>query len=107
MQTYIPDNWVVLKFSTHYRVLAGWTGDYVNPDSWQLNSGILSVEETEDCFLFHGYSGSVYQCNKNRYGIKMNTNHIYEKLVQQHNAELLNENSNWKELIDNAPRHSV
>ena len=45
MQTYIPDNWVVLKFSTHYRVLAGWTGDYVNPDSWQLNSGILSVEE--------------------------------------------------------------
>ena len=70
-----PDNWVVLKIDgddPHYRVLAGWSGGYLDGDSWKLNSGIVSVFDTDDSFKFIGSSKSVYMCNKNSYGLKMN-----------------------------------
>jgi dihydrodipicolinate synthase/N-acetylneuraminate lyase len=69
-----PDRWIVVTLrdptteQTIDKVLAGWYGGYLNGDSWKLNSGISKVEETENYFLFHGYSKSVYKCYKNRYG---------------------------------------
>ena len=50
MQT--PDSWVVLKITAEtgviYKVLAGWSGGYLDGDSWRLNSGINIVFERED-----------------------------------------------------------
>jgi len=73
MSTYIPDRWVMLEIKNKnekvYKVFAGWAGSYVHGQSWKLNSGVSKVEVEEDYYLFHGYSGSVYKCHKNGYGM--------------------------------------
>jgi hypothetical protein len=70
--TYTPDRWVLIKFSTPdwngYKVLAGWNGSYLEGRRWKLNSGITKVEEDNLFYYFHGYSGSVYRCDKFSYG---------------------------------------
>lgn len=68
MTKYHPDSWVILKITnegvTYYKVLAGWYGGYANGDSWQINSGIASVDKVDGIYEFYGYSGSVYFCNE-------------------------------------------
>ena len=54
MSDYRPDNWVVIKFTQQvksgntgygrtekvfYKVLGGWSGGYLDGDSWRMNSG--------------------------------------------------------------------
>lgn len=73
---YSPNKWVVVKIEVDnkfpvYKVVAGFAGGYLYGDSWKLNSGIVKVEEDKDSFYFHGYSGSVYRCFKESYGINM------------------------------------
>ena len=81
---YTPDNWVVLKIDNEkeilYRVLAGWSGGYLDGDSWQMNSGITKIEKDGDFYNFHGVSGSVYRCHKNSETLRMNNAYIYEQL---------------------------
>ena len=61
MSEYLPDNWVVLKIkegkldSGFYKVLAGWSGGYLDGDSWRINSGITRVEDHETYYSFYGY----------------------------------------------------
>ena len=41
-----PDNWVVVKVGKNlYKVLAGWSGGYLDGDRWKLNSGISEVKD--------------------------------------------------------------
>lgn len=71
-----PHGWVIVKITDTftdehppiYKVFASWRGGYVDGDSWRMNSGIKSVEETDTHFIFHGYSGSEYHCDKRYYG---------------------------------------
>ncbi len=84
-----PDNWVILKMDTPkdgiiYKVLAGWSGGYLDGDSWKMNSGITKVEEEGDFYLFHGHSGSIYKCPKESETLRMNNAYIYEKLKKLH-----------------------
>lgn len=73
MSEYTPDRWVMLKIvssgQTTYKILAGWGGSYLYGASWKLNSGVTKIEEDGQCYLFSGYSGSVYRCHKNAYGL--------------------------------------
>jgi hypothetical protein len=73
MTKYHPDAWVVLKITNegtmYYKVLAGWYGSYTSGDSWQLNSGIASVDKVDGIYEFYGYSGSVYLCNEKSEGL--------------------------------------
>ena len=84
-----PDKWVVLQINNKgevfYKVLAGWSGSYLYGQSWQLNSGIVKVEIEDDYYLFHGYSGSIYKCHKDGYGLNSMTASILTKL--QNKAE--------------------
>lgn len=66
--TYNPDKWLIIKCPECYKVFGTWIGGYLDGDSWQINSGITSVETGDDYFLFHGESGSVYKCYMNQYG---------------------------------------
>jgi hypothetical protein len=72
---YHPDRWILLRFSKNqevfYKVFATWAGGYLGADSWQLNSGVTQLEETETHYLFGGTSGSIYHCRKNSYGSTM------------------------------------
>tara|TARA_R110000822_G_scaffold48453_4_gene127608 strand:+ start:4013 stop:4345 length:333 start_codon:yes stop_codon:yes gene_type:complete len=101
MKNYTPDNWVVIKMKSdapHYRVLAGWSGNYlVDNLAWRMNSGITKVEENGGYYNFSGFSGSTYHCGKEFYGLKMNNAYILEKLKVQHGdkVELIPEDTDW------------
>ena len=101
MSNIIPDNWVVLRITMDsqsvYKVLAGWSGSYLDGSSWKLNSGIVRVEETDTHYLFHGSSGSTYTCGKQSYGLRTNNIGVYESLKQRFpdNIELMPEETNW------------
>lgn len=75
MSDYSPDRWVMLEIKSNelhaptYKILAGWFGGFATGDSWKLNSGVTKVEEDGEFYLFYGYSGSVYRCHKNDYGL--------------------------------------
>ena len=98
---YTPDNWVVIKLDDgvdpHYRVLAGWSGGYLDGDRWRINSGITKVEEDEHYFYFYGSSGSCYQCRKTFYCLRMNNAHVWSKLEKLHGdkVEMMPEDTDW------------
>jgi hypothetical protein len=108
MNEYNPSVWVMLKFThqgqTVYKILAGWSGGYLDGDSWQLNSGCVKVEQDGDYYLFHGSSGSVYRCHKNSYRMSGFTSQIYasfqKKLADQADStmELVPDTTNFMEL---------
>lgn len=71
MSNYNPDNWMLVKITgkdPHYRVFGSWYGGYLGSDSWRMNSGITSMSEEDNYYLFSGSSGSVYSCHKDTYG---------------------------------------
>ena len=73
---YTPDRWVIVKITQEndeviHKVLAGWSGGYLDGDSWQLNSGITESRIDGDYYEFDGYSGSTYRCHKNGEGMNM------------------------------------
>ena len=70
MNPTIAEKWCLFRASDDVvKVMASWSGSYPYGASWRTNSGIESAEETEDAWLITGYSGSVYECKKNAYGI--------------------------------------
>jgi hypothetical protein len=74
---YQPDNWVIIKITmvgqpVLFKVLAGWSGGYLDGDSWRMNSGITKVEKEGDYYQFSGWSGSVYKCHKDSEQLRMN-----------------------------------
>lgn len=101
MSEYLPDNWVVLKINhegeTLYKVLAGWSGGYLNGDAWRMNSGITGVEKQAYLYGFYGSSGSVYWCHQGHYRLRMNNAGIYNKLKEQFGdaVELMPEDTDW------------
>lgn len=100
MTVYAPDNWVVIKIKSddpHYRVLAGWSGGYLHGTSWKLNSGITSVTVDGNVFAFAGSSGSVYNCHKDAYGLRMNNAYIWNQLQDRYGdkVELMSEETDW------------
>src|SRR6056300_7550 len=105
---YQPDNWVVIKskpgkgaFPIH-KVLAGWSGGYLDGDSWRMNSGITEVKQDGDYYEFYGYSGSCYRCHKNTYRLTMATSGVYNSIKEQEEFDgqiiLMPEDTNWMEI---------
>lgn len=71
---YYPHKWALLKITgtnPHYRVLGSWFGGYLDADEWRINSGIKSIEETDEYYIFKGYTESEYYCHKGDYGYSM------------------------------------
>jgi ribosomal protein L21E len=106
MSKYSPDNWAVLKLTFadepgFCKVLAGWSGGYAQGDSWRLNSGVTKVEKDGDYYNFHGASGSIYQCHKDSYGLRMNIAGIYQKIVNTfpEQVTMLDETTDWTKLV--------
>jgi len=123
MSEHTPDNWVVIKFTQQmksgntgygrtekvfYNVLGGWSGGYLDGDSWRLNSGIVDVEETTDSFIFIGGSGSRYICDKSQYKLRMNTAGQWKKMQESTakysvgldvKLEMMPEDTDWSALL--------
>ena len=108
MSNYVPDKWIIIKTvgktETLYKVFACWYGGYGGSDSWQMNSGIKSVGEGEDCWLFEGYSGSIYKCRKSSYGLSNYGASVLMSFInrakeQDMIIEML-EDTDWKAVIN-------
>lgn len=66
----IPNKWLILELpDREYKIFASWGGSYLSGESWKVNSGIKSVAIEDNYYLFYGYSGSVYKCYKDHYGV--------------------------------------
>ena len=107
MSEYYPDDWVVIRVPDikndrrpFYRVLAGWSGGWARADAWRMNSGIVRVEEDDNCYKFFGASGSVYYCSKRSYRLSLSTSDVYNhyKLHWKDDFVLMPEDTNWHEL---------
>jgi len=108
-QMNIPDKWVVIEVVSDktklHRVFACWYGGWAGADSWQLNSGIVGVDDQSKYFDFEGQSGSVYRCYKANYGSNMYGSSVLNNLIEKSKEKdiiitVLPEDTNWKELID-------
>jgi hypothetical protein len=107
-QNYFPDNWVILKIKEgkgtfpFYKVLAGWSGGYLDGDSWRMNSGITKVTEEGDHLKFLGSSGSCYVCHKDTYRLTMANGGVYNSLKENEAFEgqitMMPEDTNWLEI---------
>jgi len=81
---YTPDRWVVVKVGDAcYKLLGGTSGGYLDGDSWQLNSGIVKLEEKGNYYIAHGNSGSKYRCYKGSYGLTSLTSSIFAQLLDK------------------------
>lgn len=96
---YEPDNWVVLKIingdETFYKVFGGWSGGYLDGDSWRLNSGIIAFEDQSPLYGFYGYSGSVYWCHKSNYGIRGFHNNGGLNRILEQGAFIMPPDTDW------------
>ena len=84
---YSPDKWKIVKFKNNgkyvYKVLAGWSGGYLDADSWRLSSGLERIEEEGDHYLMYNYSGSIYKCHKNSEGFTLLSDCIYNNWIDK------------------------
>jgi hypothetical protein len=98
-----PDRWVIIKVTkdgkTNFKVLAGWSGSYLDGQSWRINSGIKQIQTEDDHYLFHGYSGSIYKCHKNGYGMNMIMGGIAERISQVEGVSVLKEEDFKRHLL--------
>lgn len=95
---YKPDNWVVISFPQPlgYKLLAGWSGGYLDSDRWRLNSGIVKATFEDPHWLFHGTSGSVYRCHKDSCLMRMNIIPIWAEIKELYpEAVILDEETDW------------
>jgi hypothetical protein len=101
MTIYNPNNWVILKIfregKPYYKVLGGWSGGYLDGDSWKLNSGIAKVNLNGDYFEFLGYSGSIYKCHKDSNIIRMNIAHAIASLEAKYgdSISVMDSSTDW------------
>ena len=80
---YTPQSWIVLEITSAQgekieKVLATW-----GINKWKLNSGNQHTEEFTDRWEFHGYSGSLYVCYKDNYGMNSYMQGIYNNFEHQ------------------------
>lgn len=101
---YRPDAWVVVKITNKeevlHKVVAGWSGSYLYGNSWKINSGIKGVTYEDGCYRFFGFSGSIYECRENGYGLRVCNAIGYEQLERAcekygSEVEILDEETDW------------
>ena len=106
---YSPDKWVVVKieggeFPLTYKVFGNWHGGYMDSGgSWKLNSGITRVTKAKKHYNFRGFSGSVYQCHENAYGMTGYGATVIDSIIKRSkeagvDVEILSDDTNWLEL---------
>lgn len=101
---YTPDRWLVVKIETEekpiYKVFATWASSYLSGQSWQMNSGIVSVTEDERFYYFNGVSGSIYKCHKETYGSFSYGASVLSNFMEKLEGKMVTmpEETNWLEL---------
>lgn len=85
---YNPDKWALIKFTKNdgqiwYKVLGGWSGGYLDGDSWRLSSGVETVTKDDKKYLVKNYSGSVYVCHEGAEGFNFMSGGIFSQMKEE------------------------
>ena len=87
MIDYTPDNWVIVRIYglswPDCKVLAGWSGGYLDGDSWRLSSGITDIADYGDYWLVTNVSGSTYKLKKDSDFVRMNISEPLLEIVKE------------------------
>jgi len=84
-----PDNWVIIEVNHEgeqfQKVLSGWSGGYLDGDSWRLSSRIktIDIKINQDFYTVETESGSAYTLWKSRQGLLMSNSGIYNQLKEK------------------------
>lgn len=85
---YAPDSWKIVKLTNkengdvHHRIIAGWTGGYLQGSSWKISSGIEKITDEVDFWNVPNTSGSVYFLYKGREYLSGYVASIYDNLAK-------------------------
>ena len=81
-----PHAWVILEINhtgkQFQKILAGWSGGYLDGDSWRMSSPIknIHIDIDKDYITVETDSGSVYNLPKVYQGLRMSIAETYNQL---------------------------
>jgi len=81
-----PNSWVVVEINhkdqKYKKIVSGWSGGYLDVDSWRLSSDIKRVDKAHSPFyaVVETMSGSVYNLYYQANGMRMSNAGIYDEL---------------------------
>ena len=84
-----PDSWVIVEVNHEdeqfSKILSGWSGGYLDGDSWRLSSPIkhMHIDVDLDYITVDTQSGSLYTLYKSCQGLQMSNAGVWNKLKEQ------------------------
>jgi hypothetical protein len=84
-----PDSWVIIEVNHQgeqfQKVLSGWSGGYLDGDSWRLSSPIkeMNINIDSDKIVVYTSSGSCYNLHKENQGLRMSNGEIWNQLKER------------------------
>ena len=84
-----PDSWVIIEVNHEgeqfQKILSGWSGGYLDGDSWRMSSPIkeMNINIDQDYITVETDSGSVYNLHKEYQGLRMSNAGIYNQLKER------------------------
>jgi hypothetical protein len=82
-----PDRWVMLEIDTGEetirRILSGWSGGYLEGNSWRLSSPVIEESSDDTRYIFTTRSGSTYICRSTAEGLTVTTSGMYNILEKK------------------------
>jgi hypothetical protein len=84
-----PNSWVIVEIThkgqKYKKIVSGWSGGYLDGDSWRLSSNIKNVNKTHSEFyaVVETFSGSVYNLYYQANELRMSNSGIYNQLKEQ------------------------
>src|SRR6056300_136167 len=84
-----PNSWVVIEVNHEgkqfQKILSGWSGGYLDGDSWRLSSPIkiLEIDIDSEWTTATTESGSTYRLLKESQGLRMSNAGIWNQLKEQ------------------------
>lgn len=85
-----PDSWVIVEIvhgaETFQKILAGWSGGYLDGDSWRMSSPIkeMHIDVDLDYITAVTHSGSKYTLRKSSQGLRMSTSGVWGQLKERY-----------------------
>ena len=84
-----PDSWVIIEVNHEgkqfQKILSGWSGGYLDGDSWRMSSPIknIHIDIDLDYITVDTQSGSQYTLYKSCQGLQVSNAGVWNKLQKQ------------------------
>jgi len=88
-QDIAPNSWVIIEVNhggkQFQKILSGWSGGYLDGDSWRLSSPIkiLEIDIDSEWITATTESGSTYRLLKESQGLRMSNAGVWNQLKER------------------------